>query len=182
MDLFLFALMLVVFESVILAAVTRWFPGEPYTVSVVPLITAIVLIRWGLWAGIHAILGGLVLCVGLSASLPQYAFYMLGNLAALLSLPLLRFIGGKDEVSSRSGKALLFGLIVLALMQSGRALISLLFGASPAVAAGFFTTETVTDLFTLIVLWIVRRLDGVLEDQVHYLRRLREEQESAARY
>ena len=44
-------------------------------------------------------------------------------------------------------------------------------------AALFFTTAAVTDLFTLVVLWIVRRLDGVLEDQRHYLNRLRREQE-----
>ena len=182
MDLFLFALMIAVFESLIITATTRWFPGEPYTVSVTPLITAIVLIRWGPWAGVHAALGGLVLCLLSGAAPVQYAIYIIGNLASLLSLPLLPLFGGKAEVTGRSGKALLFGLLVLALMQSGRALVSLVSGASPGVAAGFFTTESITDLFTLVILWIVRRLDGVLEDQRHYLRRVQEEQDSAARY
>ena len=72
----------------------------------------------------------------------------------------------------------IFGLAVLLLIQTGRALISLLFGASLPVAAGCYTTESVTDLFTLVLLWIVRRLDGVLEDQRHYLRRIQEEEET----
>ncbi len=32
-------------------------------------------------------------------------------------------------------------------------------------------------LFTLVITWIVRRLDGVFEDQKHYLLRLQEERE-----
>ena len=180
MDLFLFAVMAAVFESLIYTASVRWFPGSAYTVSVTPLITAIVLIRWGPWAGLHAALGGLVLCILSEAAPLQYAVYILGNLASLLSLPLLPLFGGKEEITNRSGKALLFGLLVLALMQSGRALISIIFGASPAAAAGFFTTESVTDLFTQVSLWIVRRLDVVLEDQLRYLRRVQEEQNSEA--
>ena len=45
-----------------------------------------------------------------------------------------------------------------------------------AIAFGFFTTEAITDLFTLVILWIVRRLDGILEEQQHYLKRIREEE------
>ena len=43
MDLFFFALMMAVSESVIVLAATRWFPNEPYTVSVVAAVVAIVL-------------------------------------------------------------------------------------------------------------------------------------------
>ncbi len=177
-DLALFAAMLLVFETVIIQATLRWFPGQPYTVSLVPAITAIVLIRWGPWAGIHALLGAVILCAESGAAASQYAIYALGNLFALASLPLLRLFGGSGEITRRSGKALVFGLLVLVLMQLGRALISLLFGNGPDMAAGFFTTEVITDLFTLVILWIVRRLDGVLEDQKHYLIRLREEEQT----
>ena len=49
-DLLMFGLMLAVFETVAVTAATRWFPGEPYTVSMTPLVTAIVMMRWGPWA------------------------------------------------------------------------------------------------------------------------------------
>ena len=177
-DLALFAVMLLVFENLIIAAATRWFPASPYTVSLTPAITAIVLIRWGPWAAVHAVLGALVLCAGSSAAPVQYAVYILGNLFSLAVLPCLRFLGGPGEITRRSGRTAVFGLAVLALMQLGRMLAALCTGALPSAAAGFFTTEVITDLFTLVLLWIVRRLDGVLEDQRHYLLRIREEQEN----
>ena len=68
---------------------------------------------------------------------------------------------------------------MLLLTQAGRAVMTLLFGASLPLAAGCFTTEALTDLFTLVILWIVRRLDGLLEDQGHYLKRIQEEEKAA---
>ena len=56
-DLFCFALMLALFEPVLHLAATKLFPAEPYSVSAAAAITAIVLMRWGPWAGIHAALG-----------------------------------------------------------------------------------------------------------------------------
>ena len=75
------------------------------------------------------------------------------------------------------GKTLVFGAAVLLLMQLGRAAVALLLGNPLTAALGFFTTEAVTLLFTLLILWIVRRLDGVFENQDHYLLRLRAEEE-----
>ena len=48
-DCSLFAIMLIVFETVINRAATAWFPKEAWTVSVVPAVTAIVMVRWGPW-------------------------------------------------------------------------------------------------------------------------------------
>ncbi|MBQ9252880.1 MAG: hypothetical protein IJ188_09625 [Clostridia bacterium] len=177
-DLALFALMLLIFESIILLASTRWFPGQPYTVSLAPAIVAIVLVRWGPWAALHAVLGGLVVCVQSQASPAQFAIYCVGNLFPLLLLPWLSAWRKREGIWSSSAQALGFGAAVLLLMQAGRALFTLCFGANPVLALGCFTTEVITDLFTLVILWIVRRLDGVLEDQVHYLRRVQAEEQT----
>ena len=175
-DLSLFGLMLLLFESVIIQASTRWFPAQPWTVSLTPAVTAVVMFRWGPWCALHAALGGLVLCAEQGAAFPsQYAVYMAGNLLSLAVWLFLRRPGRKALVSSTAFNTLAFGLAVLLFMQAGRAAVSLCFGWAPAKAAGFFTTEAVTDLFTLVILWIVRRLDGVLEDQRHYLLRVQEE-------
>ena len=85
-DLTLFAVMLAVFEWIVVTASTRWFPNEPYTVSVVPVVTAIVMFRWGPWAAIHAALGGLVFCRASGGGASQYVIYAMGNLLSLLSL------------------------------------------------------------------------------------------------
>ena len=175
-DLTLFAVMLCVFESVLVTASTRWFPNEPYTVSVTAAITAIVMMRWGPWAAIHAVLGGAVFCHFSGAAPRQYLIYCGGNLFSLAALLLKRRMG-EEAIRTDALKTLLFGLCVWALMETGRALLSLLTGTALTAALGFFTTDAVTLLFTLVIVWIVRRLDGVWEDQHHYLLRLREEQE-----
>ncbi|MBR0219494.1 MAG: hypothetical protein IJQ33_09850 [Clostridia bacterium] len=175
-DLTLFAVMLFVFEGIIITASTRWFPGEPYTVSVVPLIVAVVLMRWGPWAGVHAILGGLVFCAFSEADTWQYVIYCGGNLFSLGALTVLKALGD-ENIRQDALKTWLFGIAVMAFMFLGRAVLSFFFGAAVTTALGFFTTEVITVLFTLVILWIVRRLDGVFENQNHYLLRLRREQE-----
>ena len=175
-DLALFSVMLCVFESVLVTASTSWFPNEPYTVSVTAAITAIVMMRWGPWAAIHALLGGIAFCYSSGAAPRQYLIYCGGNLLSLSALLLKRRLG-EEAIRTDALKTLLLGFCVSVLMEVGRALLSLLTGAALSVSLGFFTTDAVTVLFTLVIVWIVRRLDGVWEDQRHYLLRLREEQE-----
>ena len=178
LDLGFFALLLLVFESLIILASTRWFSAQPWTVSLVPALVAIVLVRWGPWAAIHAVLGGAVLCARSGAALPQYVIYCVGNCFPLLLLPWLSRWRREEGAFRTATGALGFGLAVLGLIQAGRAVMTLLFGATLPQAAGCFTTEAVTDLFTLLILWIVRRLDGLLEDQEHYLKRIQEEEKA----
>jgi len=176
-DLTLFAMILAFFETVVRTAAVRWFPAQPYTVSVTPAVTAIVMMRWGPWAGIHAFLGGLVYCLVSGGQTEHYGIYCLGSLLCLVCLyPLKR--AGKEAVRADTFKSLLLALGVTVLMQTGRAAIALMLGHAPAEAAGFYTTDVITLLFTLIVIWIARRLDGVFEDQKHYLSRLKSERET----
>ena len=174
-DLSFFALMLIVSEYVIVRAANHWFPAQPYTVSVAAALVSIVYMRWGWWGSIHAVVAGLVFCFFSSASPAQYAVYCGGNLLSLLAAALLLRIG-KEKV--RTGKlALLIPLLTLLLMQAGRASIALLLGAAATEAADFFTTDSLSYLFTLVIVWIARRLDGVYEDQKHYLLRLHAQRE-----
>ena len=176
-DLTIFALMVVLFESIVVLAARKWFPGQPFTVSVVPVVTAIVMMRWGPWAAIHAVLGGIVFCSMSGGGAAQYLIYCGGNLFSLAALALMKALGGEEKVRSDVFKTLGWGLGVVLLMRAGRFLIALPLGTPVEKAAGFFTTDAVTLLFTLVILWIVRRLDGVFENQYHYLLRLQAEQE-----
>jgi hypothetical protein len=169
--------MVVLFESIVVLAARKWFPGQAFTVSVVPAVTAIVMIRWGPWAAIHALLGGAAFCYMSAAEPKQYAIYCIGNLFSLLALFLVKALGGEEDVRKSVYKTLAYGLGVTLLMQAGRFLIAVALGTAADLALGFFTTEAVTFLFTLLILWIVRRLDGVFENQDHYLLRLQAEEE-----
>ena len=175
-DLIIFAVITAVVEYLTTVAARVWFPDQLYTVSPAAIIASVVYMRWGAWGGIHAALSGFIFCLFSGAAGEQYVIYCVGNLFSMLSLILL-FGVGKEKVRTGQFLPFAFPLLVQALMHGGRALTAMLFGEPPAVAAGFFLTDSLSYLFTLVIAWIVRRLDGVYEDQKHYLLRLQAEKE-----
>ena len=68
MDLIIFTALLCICETLITLGATRWFPGEPWTLSLVPAVTAVVMVRWGGFAAIPAVLGAFVFCVASGAT------------------------------------------------------------------------------------------------------------------
>ena len=176
MDLFLFTALLCGCEALITLGATRWFPGEPYTLSITPAVTAIVMVRWGGFAAIPAVLGAGVFCFVSGAALPQYLIYCVGNLASLVLTRLL-FGDGWKRLHENVLMAMLYGLSTALLMQLGRLVLGLVMGGSLRVCVGFVTTDTLSTLFAVLIVWIARRLDGMLEEQRHYLHRVAEEME-----
>lgn len=176
MDVALFTVLLCVCEALITFAATRWFPDEPYTLSVTPAVAALVMVRWGWWGGIPAALGALVFCVASGATAAQYLIYCGGNLAALAMLAFLRRFPWQ-RLHGQVLLALLYGLLTALSMQLGRGLIALLLGTPIAVCAGFIATDVLSAVFASLIVWIARRLDGMLEEQKHYLTRVQAEVE-----
>ena len=119
LDLFLFAVMLIISESLIVNAAIRWFPDQLYTVSVCAAIVSIVLMRWGPWAAIHAVVGGLVYCFWAGGSPKQYLIYGIGNLFSLISLLMFRLFG-KERIRENVLLTLLFAVCTQLFMQMGR--------------------------------------------------------------
>lgn len=174
-DLTLWALMLVLFEFILIRAAGWWFPNQPYTVSLAAAVTSIVYMRWGWWGAIHAALAGAVFCFFYGGRPDQYITYILGNLFSLAAVPVLKKLGG-ERIRKGQLSSLLFPLSVLLLMQTGRAVVAMIQGTGPMEVLGFFTTDALSIVFTLVILWIARRLDGIYEDQKHYLIRIHEQE------
>ena len=174
-DLTLFAVLTAVFEYLIVTAARWWFQDQIFVVSLAAALTSIVYMRWGAWGAIHAVEAGLIFCLFSGGSGEQYVVYGLGNLLSLAAVPLLQVVG--KERLRRSGWSLLFPLLVLALMQAGRALVALILGAAPAAVVAFFTTDSLSYLFTFVIIWIAKRLDGIYEDQKHYLLRIQAQED-----
>lgn len=173
MDLSAFALMLAISESAIVTAATRWFPEQLYTVSVTAAVVAIVLMRWGAAAAIHMVLGGAVFCAAAHAGTEQLFIYCLGNLGALVSLLWLKLLGG-ERIRNDGFLSVSFALCTLLEMQLFRAALAFLMGHPADVCLGFVTTDLLSGLFTALIVWIARRLDGIFENQKHYLLRIHE--------
>ena len=62
-------------------------------------------------------------------------------------------------------------------IKNSSLLLDLRLGARPGSVVGFFTTDSLSLLFTFVIIWIARKLDGVYEDQKHYLLRLHAREE-----
>ncbi|MBR5339172.1 MAG: hypothetical protein IK150_03715 [Lachnospiraceae bacterium] len=175
-DLAIFAAILALTEFLIVRAAKSWFPDQLYTVSVTAAVTAIVLMRWGPFAGIHAALGGLVYAWTSGGNLQQFVIYVVGNVLSMAAILLFKAFG-KEKIRKSFLLTLLFALSVIVLMQVGRGLVALIFGNGIGVIWKFITMDALSDLFTLVVVWVASRLDGVFEDQKHYLLRQQKERE-----
>ena len=175
MDLALFGLMLAVFEFIIIkVSNSSFFYDHPFTVSLAGALTAIVYMRWGAWGGFEAALAGFIYCFFSGATVNQFMIYIAGNLFSLLAVLLLEKLG--YEYVRNAQWYLAFPLLVILLMQAGRAVVALLLGAAPTGILGFFTTDALSDLFTVLIVWITKRLDGIYENQKHYLLRVHKEE------
>lgn len=174
-DLIMFLLMVVLGEAVIGMAAAA-FPRELYVFSLVPVITAIVMMRWGPWALLHAAAGGAVFTWVSGGAGTDYLVYCAGNLLGLGALMLFK-IFGKEKIRGDALMTMVFGVATALLMQLGRALIWMLIHRTAEGVIAFFTADVLTLLFTAVVMWIVRGLDGVFEDQITYLLRVSKEKE-----
>ena len=128
MDVFFFTSLLCICEGLIILAATRWFPSQPYTLSLVPAIVAIVMVRWGAFAAIPAAAGALIYCLLSGAGAHHYVIYLCGNLAALALLPFIRRVTWQ-KIHDNVLLCMLYGLMTALLMQLIRAALSLLFGS-----------------------------------------------------
>lgn len=181
MDLTMLTLILVLCEGLIVVASTRWFPDQLYTLSLTAGVTAVVMIRWGYFGAVPAAAGAIVFCLLSRAAPWQYLVYAGGNQLALLLVPLVKKLGGWRKVRETAGRAVLYGLLSAVLMQLGRAGLALLFGKPPQACLLFITTDTLSGVISMLICWVARHLDGMLEDQKHYLDRVGRETEDGGR-
>ena len=57
-DLAMLAVILAVFETITSLAASKWFPLQLFSLSPTITVVCIVMMRWGGWAAIHAVVGG----------------------------------------------------------------------------------------------------------------------------
>ena len=175
-DITIWIVMLAVFETLIARAGSSWFKEQPYILSLVPALTLIMYMRWSLFGVPYASLGGLILSLALSASGKTMLVYILGNLLSVVIYPVMKKIG-KERIANSAFLSALMALFMALLMQTGRAVFSLVMGSGSGSFLSFYTTDALSGVFSLIIILIVRKRDGVFEDQISYLKRLNSEEE-----
>ena len=173
-DLCIWVVILLIFEFVTATAAARWFPEELYTLSQTTAVLCIVMMRWGGYAVLHAVAGGAAFCLASGGSAEQFAVYCIGNCFALAALALFK-AADKEKVRSKAYLTAIFTLIAFCGAQLGRWLVSLVFGAPLNSLIMFFATDSLTLLYSVVVVLVARRVDGLYEDQKSYLVRTESE-------
>lgn len=179
-DLTILMVSLAVSQLLIYLATSFWYPEQMYVASPVAGITALILMRWSGWAAVPAVLGGVLYAFLEGGTVQHLVIFGAGNLFSLLSLLLLR-IYGKERIRKDSFLSMVFAFCTQLLMQLGRAGIAAAFGWSAAACIGFITTDVLSLLFTMLIIWIARRIEGLFEDQKHYLLRIQKQERHVER-
>lgn len=173
-DLTILLVVQAVSQTLIYKASTVWFADQLYIVSPVAAVTALVMMRWGGYAAIHALLGGVIYAVIAGGSWQQVLIYGLGNLLSVAALIMLKLLG-KERIRKDSMLTILFALCTQIFMQLGRSGVAAVLGYPADICVGFITTDMLSCLFSMVIIWSVRRIDGLFEDQKQYLLRIQRE-------
>jgi hypothetical protein len=183
-DLFLFAIILALAELLEYFAII-WLPdAATYTFSLMLPITLIVMMRWG-WPSIFYAAGcGLIYCLLYTASLQLFITYIFGNACIGLMLVYLHFVG-KKRTASKWYLSALFVLIAWLVVNLARSVIYTAFGNNFGASILSFISLSDNGVLSLVVgillIVVMRRFDGMFEDQKSYLKRVDEERKEKAR-
>lgn len=178
-DLFLFGFLLVLSEAITTIATNKWFYAQPVAISTTFIFICMVMMRWSGFAAIHACLGGLVFCIASGANPEQYLIYIVGNCFSLLAMVCFK-IFTKEQIRKKPVILLAFTVSAYLFMQIGRWLISLFFSGTLQTLLTFITTDSITLLFAIAVMMLMRGVDGMIEDQKAYLFRVQREKQKEA--
>lgn len=180
-DLFLFVLILAVSELIGYFAAGMWPSEAYYTVSFSIPIVLLVMMRWGWPSVLYSLLSGLIVCLmnlkDISGN--QWACYLIGN--AFIGLMLIpRYLIGSKKINSKWWSMALFAIGGWLSVYLGKSIVwAIGFAISPVegyTAASAFVLFLRSDLLSLVMgvvlMVILRKLDGMTEDQNEFLRRL----------
>lgn len=185
-DLLIFAVILAVFDVISFFAFNEWFADDSsrYIFSLAVPISLLVMIRWNWYGMFYAVGDGLLYCILLlatgrmadGATLQFFLVYGVGNAFVGLAFLVVRFAGYK-RITERWYFTALYVVCGWAAVLVGRVTVSVCFGAGFVSALlGFLGAADMLSLaMGFIVLLIMRRLDGMTENQRDYLLRLDKE-------
>lgn len=174
-DIVLFTILMIVFETIAVKAI-GWF-NEIYAISLFFAINLIVMMRWGAWSIVTILAGAVTFCLANGGSTNNYLVYIIGDLFLLSGL--LWFKIGKNQIRTNSYFLILFVISSFIMVELGRSLVAMFLGSSfISIFIGFLGTDSLNCLLALLIIFIARKQDGVFEDQIAYIKRVKEEENS----
>lgn len=185
-DLFLFALILVIFDLVVRYALVALSGGADFVFSITVPVVLLVMMRWGWQCVFFAVGEGILYSLLYNMGMWQsYIVYPAGNCFMLLLLVFIKLVG-KQKIVQKSYLTLTFTVLGWALQNLGLTLAMwALFGGDFAFYLlsnfGIGVTGLMSLAAAVVILFIMRRLDGMFEDQVQFIKRTEKERREMQR-
>lgn len=185
-DLFFFALVLGISELLVFLSYKLWFRDavDKYYVTFMLAISLTVIMRWGWVGGLYAAVDGAVLCAMQNGTWQSYLSYIIGN-ACILSVLLLTKFLGKEKIREKWYFALLYTFAGWVSVNLGITCMGAILGESflalLAVNFGFGVYGALSFAAAVVTVMILRKLNGMFEDQKHFLLRQDSERKELAR-
>lgn len=184
-DLFFFAIVLALSDLLIFCATKFWFKSvADYYISFMLPIALTVIMRWG-WVGIfYSVADGIVLCAMQEGSWQTYIIYIIGNACILAVLLLTKFMG-KERIRGKWYFSVLYVAAGWIAVNLALTLAGTCFGGNFLALAGqnfgLGVYGALSFAIAVITVMILRRLNGMFEDQKHFLLRQDKERKDLAR-
>lgn len=180
-DIMLFLVIMAVCEAINVFAIRVWFPDMLFSVSLMFTVCLIVLVRWNWIASFFPAVHGILYSALLGAGIESYAIYIIGNSCLLFSLFLFKFLP-KEKLFDKWYLTLIYPAVAFVFVIFGRATVAACFGNAFLDSLGAqVRVEGLNILFAAVALLILRRFDGMLEEQKKYLLRTAREREEAGK-
>lgn len=184
-DLFIFAVIIIIFDLMAHYAPMLFTDEIPYSFCLTVPITLVIMIRWG-WCSVFFAVGDALLLTVINnpSSWQSYICYGVGNASLLLLLIVVKLVGKKRIASTWYFTSLfvLGGWVLQNLMITVmNAICGYSFVSYLASNFGFGITGVLSLAMGLVITLVLRRLDGMYEDQIEYLKRLKGERDAAQR-
>lgn len=185
-DLFLFAVILIVFDLVVFFA-TAWLADQAtmYMFSLTVPMVLLIMMRWD-WRAIFFAVGDAVFLTVLHNPTvwQSYLSYAIGDASILLLLIPMRYIG-KQKIAKKWYLTVLFvavGWLISNLVCSTvQCICGLNFVGALLANISFGVTGLMSLALGIVLILILRKLDGMFEDQISYLKRLDKERRERMR-
>lgn len=190
LDLIIFTVLLCVFESVLTFIWNVWVYNDPFVPSLLFLLLAIVYMRWGTLALIPAVICGIIVpSVGMITDKSlDWTVYLIEIIGNCFSAFILLFISKvkKDRIRSSFGLTFIYANLIYIFIEVGNAVAYLAVSRDFGSAISYFVTHLIlTDLVSYVLLilgvLIVRKIDGLFEDQKAYLFRMDKNRQNSDR-
>ena len=184
-DLVIFAAILIIFDLLAHYAAILFGGNLLYSFCLTVPITLLIMMRWG-WCSVFFAVGDALLLtiVNNPAVWQSYLCYGAGSASLMLLLIAVKFIG-KKRIASKWYFTSLFFVVGWVLQNLTISVMNAICGysflQSLSLNFGFGITGVLSLAMGLVITLVLRKLDGMYEDQIEYLKRLKGEREEKQR-